>query len=312
MKRYLIIFTLILSIYSNVNAGSAEYCWVDQLSVRKEPSALSEIITFLKEGDEVEILERDLGNYHPVILRGMKFYTKWSKIKIKGIEGYVYSGGIESHKGKMSEIASEYQVLYDKYCKELDVRNYLDAEELIRAYFGFPKKAIDLLMNNKHDYLHRNFDAYGKAVVDSIEENYKKILSGELYQRLSISLLNDGGVRSEYFFLLYDRFVYDKIAKIEKKSDKIYKIYLTRKYWYRAEYAEGSIIRADEVSSIVSKYRISGFTQKQFNEINPDSFDLDATMEAEIHLLQKAGFYYIESVDEKIIKSNIVFPKKIK
>ncbi|HPA64487.1 MAG TPA: SH3 domain-containing protein, partial [Spirochaetota bacterium] len=62
MKRYLIIFTSILSIYSNVNAGSAEYCWVDQLSVRKEPSASSEIIIFLKEGDEVEILERDLGN----------------------------------------------------------------------------------------------------------------------------------------------------------------------------------------------------------------------------------------------------------
>ncbi|HOA06750.1 MAG TPA: SH3 domain-containing protein [Spirochaetota bacterium] len=309
MKRYVIIFTSILSIYSNVNAGSAEYCWVDQLSVRKEPSASSEIITFLKEGDEVEILERDLGNYHPVILRGMKFYTKWSKIIIKGIEGYVYSGGIESHKGKMSEIAADYKSLYDKYCKELDVRNYSDAGELIRAYYGFPKKAMKLLMDNRNESSHRNYDSYAKAVLDAIDEKYKKMLSDEFYLRYSLSLLNGGGIRSGYFGFLYDRYLDDVIVKINGVSDGNSQILIKRKYIYFENDSEGVGIGADELPYIIEKYKITNITQKQFNEIQPDSFEMIAEINIDIPLNKKGNYYCIENVEEKIIRSKIVFIK---
>lgn len=309
MKRYLIIISAILSIYSNISAGSSVYCWVDQLSLRKEPSAASEIIMFLKEGDEVVLLESDLGSSHAVILRGMKFYTKWSKVNVNGVEGFVYSGGIESYKGKMAEIVRDYQLLYEKYCKELHVRNYSNPEELIHVYYQFPKKAMKLLMENRSEESHSNYDAYAKAVLDAIEENYKKILSGEFYERYSISLLNGGGVRSGYFLFLYDRFLGDKISKIEKKYDNIYKINLNRKYSYIVEDPEGSGIGSHEVPTIVSAYRITNITQVQFNEINPDSFELDVKMEAEIHLLKKSGFYFIESVDENIVESRIVFSK---
>ncbi|MBP7902039.1 MAG: SH3 domain-containing protein [Spirochaetes bacterium] len=208
MKRYLII-TAILSIHSIVNAGSIEYCWVDQLSLRKGPSSASEIITFLKEGDEVELLEIDHGANLPVNLRGMKFYTKWSKVRINGVEGFIYGGGI----------------------------------------------------------------------------------------------------RSGYFLFLYDRFLNDEIVEIEKTSDNIFKIALTRKYCYSSGDAEGTGIGTDELETIVGKYRINNITQKQFNKLNPVSFELDAKIEAEIHLSEKDNYYYIENVDEKIIQSRIIFSK---
>ena len=97
--------------------------------------------------------------------------------------------------------------------------------------------------------------------------------------------------------------------KINGVSDGNSQILIKRKYIYFENDSEGVRIGADELPYIIEKYKITNITQKQFNEIQPDSFEMIAEINIDIPLNKKGNYYCIENVEEKIIRSKIVFIK---
>lgn len=287
-------------------ASSEYYCWVKKLSIREQPDPDSQVIGFVNEGDAVKIIQSEQGIIYKTNLNGLKYYSKWSKIQYMGKTGYVYEAALESNKGSTKNILKNYNSLYSKYLSELNVRSFKKQKTLLKEYFTTPKKILSFIIRNADRKKHKNYSAYQKAIIDVIDEKYRKMLGKNFYDDYSKSLLTEGDVASGYFPFLFDNYKYDKILNIKKIDELHYKVSIKRTNFFNNDYQESGI-SPSEVSSLVKEYKIKNISQEELNKKNLSSFKLQIYAIENVILSKNRDYFLIESINTEIEYSILTF-----
>jgi len=115
------------------SAQTTLYTWVDNLRLRNEPNSSSKVMAEMKEGAPLIFMNEKSDFTQKVNLRGTIFDEPWLKVKTeKGIEGWVFGGGVRPYKTPTDQAPSPYDQCY-KYLHDNRFEKYTSCTKEIQA-----------------------------------------------------------------------------------------------------------------------------------------------------------------------------------
>lgn len=186
----------------NANNGPDKYTvTVNDLRLRETPDLKGNVLSTLKEGDQVEYLGETSKNHDEVVLRGVKYFEPWLKVKTSdGKIGWAYGGAVRlvsAMVGGQSETLDN-NLLNDfiKYIEPLDKKQAPSAKkalDFVATKFANANKATCEAAYKEYQHLARTIADNLFATFDQdakLSNNDYNAIMSEVYEARDGKMVN--------------------------------------------------------------------------------------------------------------------------